>query len=160
LIGGWWQKHSVNNAVQTALAGETEAETAVYRRGAFGGDDIVFDVKSVQGEMSMVDMTRRLLKTAEALKDDDFERVFLAYKGTEKFYLEGAYFKQIGEERAWQNPVYTIRTMPSNVHNIDGSPAFGTWSGGLIGVIGGEMNDNADFHKKWWVDDALTTVTE
>jgi hypothetical protein len=153
-IGIWWHKHSINSVVETALAGETGAETSVYRRGLLG-DDIVFDVKSVEGQMSMVDMTRRLLKTAEALKDDDFSRVFLAYQGAEKFYLDGTYFKSIGEEREWQNPVYTIRTMPSNVHKLNGSPAFGSWSGGLIGVIGEEMNDNAEFHKEWWVNDAI-----
>jgi hypothetical protein len=156
----WWNKHAINSTVQTALAGETGAETSVYRRGLLGSEDIVFDVKSVEGEMSMVDMTRRLLKTAEALKDEDFGRVYLAYKGAEKFYFDGAYFKRIGEEREWQNPVYTIRTMPSNVYKLDGSPAFGSWSGGLIGVIGAEMNDNNGFHQEWWVNDAIAALPE
>jgi hypothetical protein len=153
-----WRKHSMNTGVQTALAGETGAETVVYRRDLLGGNDIVFDVQSVSGDMSMVIMTRRLLKTAEALKDLDVGRVYLAYKGREKFYFDGAYFKQIGAERQWQNPVYTIRTMPENVHNLDGSSAFQSWSGGLIGVLGQQMNDVDEFHRRWWTDDALAEL--
>lgn len=107
----------------------------------------------------MVSMTRRLLKVAEALKDDDYGRIYLSYKGREKFYLEGPYFKQIGTEREWQNPIYTVRTMPENVHNLDGSPAFQTWTGGWLGVMGQQMDDNNEFHRKWWVDDSLAEVS-
>lgn len=153
-----FRKHAVNDQVEVALAGETGAKTAVYRRTLLGGDDIVFDVQSVSGEMSMVDMTRMFLKTAEGLKDQKFNRVYLAYQGREKFYLEGAYFQQIGEEREWQNPVYTIRTLPENVRKLDGSPAFETWTGGLLGVMGGQMEDNNSLHKQWWVDDTLAEM--
>ena len=59
-----WHKRAINGTVQTALAGETGAETSVYRRNLLGGNEIVFDVKSTTGEISMVDMTRRLLKAA------------------------------------------------------------------------------------------------
>ena len=125
-----------------------------------GGNDIVFDVQSVGGEMSMVAMSRRLLKSAEALKDQEFDKVYLAYRGNEKFYFEGSYFKRLGEERESQNPIFTLRTMPENVNNLDGTPAFGTWTGGLIGVVGEQFEDNAEFHRKWWVDDALVTLPE
>jgi len=154
------RKHSINSQVQAALAGETGADTVVYRRDLLGGNDIVFDVRSVGGDMSMVVMTRRLLKSAEALKDADLGRVYLAYKGREKFYFEGTYFKEIGAERQWQNPVYTIRTMPENVHNLDGSSAFPSWSGGMIGVLGEEMEDVDEFHRKWWADDALADLAK
>jgi len=153
-----WRKHAINSQVQTALVDEAGATTTVYRRDLLGGNDIVFDIQAVSGDMSMVIMTRRLLKTAEALKDADLGRVFLAYKGHEKFYLDGAYFKQIGAERQTQNAIYTIRTMPENVHNVDGSPAFQTWSGGILGVLGQQMDDVNEFHRKWWADDAVNDL--
>lgn len=158
-LGLSWRQHSVNGEVEKALAGETGAVTPVYRRKLIGGNDIVFDVSSSDGELSMVDMTRRLLKTAEALQNEDYDRVYLANKGREKFYLEGPYFKQLGQERQSQNPVYTIRTMPENVRKLDGSPAFETWTGGLLGVMGGQMEDNAEFHRQWWVNEALTDLS-
>lgn len=161
IFGGLiWRKHSINGTVQTALAGETGAETTVYRRALLGGNEIVFDVRSTSGEISMVDMTRRLLKTAEALKDSSFDRVYLSSAGRERFYLEGSYFKRLGEEREWQNPIYTIRTMPENIRNLDGTQAFGSWSGGFIGVMGGQMEDNAKFHREWWANDALTQLRD
>jgi hypothetical protein len=157
-VSAYSRKHALNDQVQAALAGETGAETVVYRRALFGGDEIVFDITSVGGEISMVDMTRRLLKSAEALQKEDFDRVYLAYKGQEKFYFDGAYFKQIGAERDWQNPVFTIRTMPENVRNLDGTQAFESWSGGLIGVIGAQMEDNAKFHRQWWTNEATADL--
>jgi hypothetical protein len=153
-----WRKHSIDSQVQTALAGETGARTVVYRRDLLAGNDIVFDVRSVSGDMSMIVMTRRLLKTAEALKDADLGRVYLAYKGHEKFYFDGAYFKQIGAERQTQNPIYTIKTMPENVHNLDGTPAFQSWSGGWLGVLGQQMDDVNEFHRKWWTNDAVSDL--
>jgi hypothetical protein len=153
-----WRKHSVNGPVETALAGEPGAQTVVYRRELLGGNDLVFDVQSASGGLSMTDMTRRLFKTAEALKGSTFDRVYLASKGRERFYLDGAYFKQIGEVYGTENPVYTLRTMPENVHNLDGTPAFERWTGGLLGVFGQQMNDVNEFHRKWWADDALASV--
>lgn len=153
-----WRKHSINGPVEAALAGESGVETSVHRRDLIGGWDIVFDVGTTTGEVSMVDMTRRLLKSAEALESYDFARVYLSSAGKEKFYLEGPYFKQLGEQREWQNPVFTIRTMPENVYNLDGTKAFGAWSGGLIGVLGGQMKDNTEFHERWWVNDALSNL--
>ena len=155
-FGLYWNRHSVNGPVEAALVGETDAVTSVYKRSWFGGNDIVFDIESTTGEMSMASMTRMLLKSAEALKETEFNRVYLAHKGREKFYLEGSYFKRLGEEREWQNPIYTIRTMPENVHNLDGSQAFQSWSGGWLGVMGQQLNDNNELHRKWWVDDELS----
>ena len=158
--GYYFYARAVSGPVATALAGETGADTPVYRRHWISGDEIVFDIRSVDGSTSMADMTRRLLKAAEALKEWRFSRVYLAYRGDERFYLEGAYFKQLGEERGFQNPVYTIRTMPENVHNLDGSPAFGQWTGGVIGVLGRQMEDVNEFHRRWWVSDALGGIAQ
>ena len=152
-------RNAPNRLVQPALADEAGAKVAVYRRNFFGGDELVFDIRSASGEASMIEMTRHLLKAAEALKNQNFSRVYLAYKGKEKFFLEGPYFKRLGEEREWQNPVYTVRTMPENVRRLDGSPAYGSWSGGLLGVLGRQLDDNEKFHHEWWMDDAIAEVS-
>ncbi|WP_141243972.1 hypothetical protein [Sphingomonas lenta] len=156
----YFYNRSVSAPVAAALAGETGAETIVRRAGWISSREIVFDVKSADGEIAMVDMLRRLLKSAEALKEREFDKVYLAYKGKDKFYLEGAYFKKLGEEREWQNPVYTMRTLPENVRNLDGSPAFETWEGGWLGVTGKQMEDAGEFQKQWWVNDAIGEVNQ
>jgi hypothetical protein len=154
-FGLYQHRYAVNRLADQAIAGETGAQTVVHRRDWIGGNDLVFDIRSVDGEMSMADMTRRFLKTAEALKDTEFDKVYLAYQGNEKFYLQGSYFKQLGEEREFQNPVYTIRTLPEHVYALDGTPAFGTWTGGWLGVMGKQLDDSNEFHKQWWVNEAL-----
>jgi len=52
-----------------------------------------------------------------------------------------------------QNPVYTMRTFPQNVYALDGSPAFETWSGGLLGVLGKQLEDFSEFHKQWYLNE-------
>ena len=55
-----------------------------------------------------------------------------------------------------QNPVYTLRSLPQNVYNLDGTQAFSTWTGGLIGVVGKQMEDLSEFHKQWYINDLAT----
>src|SRR3546814_11223048 len=69
--------------------------------------------------------------------------------------LDGAYFRTLGREYGSQNPVYTLRTLPENVMTTDGRSAFSEWSGGMIGVLAGQMGDLNEFHRRWFVDDAL-----
>lgn len=158
--GLYLHRYGPNRPVQAALTGEDDAKLTVHRRGLLIGNTIVVDLRSVDGEASMVSVTRMLLKTAEALKGEDYDRVYLAYAGNEKFYFEGSYFKQIGEERSWQNPVYTVRTLPEHVRKLDGSPAFQTWTAGWLGVLGQQLEDSNEFHRQWWVNDALSSAAK
>ena len=102
---------------------------------------------------SMADVFRVLLQYAEEIKEKDFNEVILSHKGKEKFKLEGEYFKQLGEEYSWQNPVYTMRTFPENVLKMNGDKAFPKWSGGLLGVMKEQTEDFYEFHKKWYIND-------
>lgn len=160
IAGGlYWHKYSVNRSVQAALQGEDAAQIEVYRRGLVGGDAVVLNIASVTGEASMADIMRMMLKSAEALKDHQFSRVYLASRGKEKFYLEGDYFRQLGEERLSQNAIYTVRTLPENVFALDGTKAFGEWSGGWLAVVGKQMEEVAELHQKWWVEEELQATT-
>lgn len=88
---------------------------------------------------------------AERKKDQSFERVVLSYKGSSKFQLEGSYFHTLGSDYEFQNPAYTLRTLPENVYELDGSPTFGSWTGGLIGVVGKQMEDLNQLHARWYL---------
>jgi hypothetical protein len=117
--------------------------------------ELVFNLKDVSGSNSQADVSRVLLQYAEALKTKGFARVILAYKGTQKFQLKGSYFRTLGEEYGTQNPVYTMRTFPENVYKLDGTAAFGTWTGGLLGVAGKQIEDFNEFHKRWYLADMM-----
>jgi hypothetical protein len=116
---------------------------------------LVYDLRDVSGTNSKADVFRVLLQYAAKMKSRRYDRVYLAYRGETKFMLDGGYFQQLGEEYGTQNPVYTIRTFPSYLKRPDGSDAYGAWTGGLLGVLGKEMEDFNDFHDKWYFHDMV-----
>lgn len=127
----------------------------VYHRFAVNPNVLVFDLRSISGEAAPIDVVRTLFQGADALKDKSFDKVILAYEGQDKFYLEGAFFKNLGLEFGTQNPIYTMRTLPQNVRRLDGTSAYGTWTGGLLGVVARQMEDLGQFSKDWFLTDAL-----
>jgi hypothetical protein len=139
--------------VHRALAGETDASMIVYRRWLISSSQIVVDVRSVEGNQSMVGMDRMLFKSAEALQNQSFDEIALASGGKTRFLMDGSYFQEIGATFQTQNPVYTMRTMQEHLKNPDGTPAFGAWSGGWLGVLGQQMEDHNEFHQRWWLRD-------
>ena len=113
---------------------------------------IMIDLRDVASTNSPADVFRLLLQFSAKQKDKNYDRVILAFRGDSRFVLKGEYFKSLGMEYGTQNPVYTMRTLPENVFNIDGTPAFGTWTGGMIGVLGKQMEDFTEFHKRWYIN--------
>jgi hypothetical protein len=114
---------------------------------------LVFNLKNVSNDKAAADVFRVLLQTTSVLKEKDFETIELAFKGTSKFKLKGSYFKELGKEYEIQNPVYTMRTFPENLLDIEGQAAYSEWSGGLLGVLNKQMEDFNDFNKKWYLED-------
>ena len=114
---------------------------------------LVLDVKEVSNEKSPADVFRVLLQYASEIQKVEFETVNLNSKGKTKFILKGSYFRELGEEYDFQNPVYTMRTFPENVYALDGTKAFPSWTGGLLGVAGKQIDDFTEFHKQWYIDD-------
>ena len=112
---------------------------------------ILIDVLSISSA-SKATVFRIILEVSEKLKDNTLDKVIFSHKGIEKFYITGAYFKTLGEEYGTQNAIYTMRTFPENVRNLDGTSAFETWSGGMIGVLNAQMKDLSDFHDRWYLE--------
>jgi len=99
-------------------------------------------------EAAPVDILRGLLQTAEALKSRSFSKVEL-YKGFDhRFTLSGKYFKQLGEEYDFQNPVYTARTLPEKLTNPDGTKAYYNFRSGFAG-LSEEMETFSEFTVDW-----------
>lgn len=116
---------------------------------------VVYDLRGVSGDKSAADTTRVLFKFAEKIKDHEYKKVVLSYRGSEKFYLDGEYFKMLGNELATQNPIYLIRTLPENLYKPDGSKPFGSWTGGWLGVVSKQMEDFNSVHRQWYIDEAI-----
>lgn len=118
-------------------------------------NELVFDLREISGENSAADVSRVLLQYADAQKNKQFKKIILSYKGERIFQLKGEYFQTLDGEYGTQNPVYTMRTLPENVYEIDGSPAFETWTGGWLGVVGKQIEDFNEFHKRWYLSAAI-----
>lgn len=114
---------------------------------------LVYNLKSIDGEISIADVFRVLLETTKVLKKNKFKTVELCFKGNPKFILKGEYFLTLGQEYDGQNPIYTMRTFPQNLYRIDGTAAYSEWSGGIFGVLEKQMEDFKDFQEKWYLND-------
>lgn len=125
----------------------------VYRENGVSLSNVVFDLRHVGDEAAPADIFRTLFQAAEALKESELERVVLAHAGKKKFYLTGEHFAEIGGSFKGQNPMYLLRTLPEKVHKLDGSKAYGTWTGGLLAVVGKQMEDLSTFSKDWYLED-------
>ena len=93
---------------------------------------------------SPLDLYRGVFEAAKALQQSNqsFQRVVLARSRKAIFVLDGSDFKTLGVEYAEdENPVYMVRTLPEKLYAPDGTRPFGTWEGGLIGVLGKQMED-------------------
>ena len=112
---------------------------------------LVLDLRAVEGA-APVDLFRGLFQSAQALHESRrrFDKVVLARAGTPVFLMEGKEFSAIGSEfSAGQNPVYLIRTLPGKLFQPSGQAAFGRWEGGLLGVLGKEMEDANEAARQW-----------
>lgn len=157
-VGGvvFWNYATLQAPVKRALAEDTRnanVKVWVYRNYGVDGDNLVFDLRGLSEQNSTLDVMRVLFTAASSLQDHRFEHVLLAYKGEKRFVLKGDYFFQLGREyRGSQNPVFLLRTFPENVFQLDGKQAFGTWTGGLLGVVAEQMKDLTKLHEQWYID--------
>lgn len=122
--------------------------------------ELKYDLRSITGENSSLDVNRVMLQFAEKIKDKQFNKVYLSFKGKDKFYFKGDYYQNLGKEYELQNPVYTLRTLPENIYTLRGEHAYGTWEGGFIGVLGKQMEDLNTFSKDWFLDDTISEMNK
>ena len=87
---------------------------------------LVYNLVEFSGQVSSTDIFRVFLQFSDKIQDRSFNSVELHYKGDKRFLLDGVYYQKIGKEYSYQNPVYTVRTFPQNVFNVDDSKAFPT----------------------------------
>jgi hypothetical protein len=121
----------------------------VYRTAWVHPTDITIDLVTA-GPISTADLMRALFQIAERFEGRGFGKVTLARKGKAVFVVPGDEFRTIGREYGMgQNPVYLMRTLPERVETPDGTPAFGHWTGGWLGVMTRQMEDANAFGEAW-----------
>jgi hypothetical protein len=139
--------------IQNKLKGDPR-DTGIALSGHYGyyimPSTLVLNLTDVEGSHSQLDVFRTVLQASQELKDKKFKEVIFAFKNTSKFKVDGAYFKELGETYDSRNQLYTVRTFPEHVFNLDGSSAYAQLDGGVLGVLAGEMDQFKDFSERWY----------
>lgn len=130
------------------------ADVLAYYRFGIHPTAIVFEIRGVETGNSAAATIGGLIEFAELLSERDFDKIILAWRGNARFVLDGDDFQSMGGRASYQNPVYTIRTLPEKLRRPDGHRAYSSWSGGVIGVLGNQMDDVNDFAREWYIEDA------
>lgn len=118
---------------------------------------LVLDMRGIALTDSMADVFRVVMQLSYRTRDMHLQTVKFESQGIEKYSVSGADFQQLGTVVDGQNPVYLMRTFPEKVMLPDGTHAFGTWTGGLLGVLGQQMEEFNRFHRGWYMDDMFST---
>ena len=114
---------------------------------------LTFNIAEITGSKAPADVFRTFLVSSSVLKGTKFNKVELASKGKLKFYISGDYFNTLGNEYGDQNVVYTIRTFPENTFLPDGTSAYDSWTGGMLGVLSKQMDDFNNLCHAWFIED-------
>lgn len=147
------------NYIKLSLPAQEAADEGVsvisYYKFGLLPNSIVYDIWDVAPSSSQASVLGGFLRFSENLKDRTFSKVILSFRGTPKFVLDGEDFKIIGQEFEYQNPIYTIRTLPEKLQTPQGKQAFESWSGGVLGVLNAQMEDVNEMGYQWYLEDLL-----
>lgn len=149
---------TLQQKMNTILTSSNEGERVnVYYDYYINPKVLVYDLKGISEFDNRTIVFATFLKLAGDLKTRDFDTVKLCFRGKEKFKIKGEYFKRLGEEYEFQNPIYTIDHFPENLLKPDGTNAYSSWTGGELVVVMKQIKDFSDFNDKWYMND-LTKV--
>ncbi len=59
--------------------------------------------------------------------------------------------RQLGREHGFRSSLYSMRTLPGNVCRLDGTPAYGSWIGIVLGVLNKQTEEFGGFNKEWYL---------
>ena len=148
----------LQNPMNEVLKGDsrnTGVEVRVHYGNYVNPSVLIYDLRSVSGTNSKIDVFRSFLQFADKIKDKRFDRIELCFRSNTRFTLDGGYFQTLGRDYGTQNPVWTMNHFPENLYLPDGSKAYSTWTGGWLGVAGKQIEDFNDVHDKWYLRELL-----
>lgn len=110
---------------------------------------IVFDLWKVENK-SNADIQRVFQLFAEYLKNFNFQRVYLSHHGKLKFYVDGNYFKNLGEQTYQGKYMFGTVTIADNLKSLSGYNFFmKSDSTGIFEELNSIKNFN-EMHRFWW----------
>lgn len=112
-------------------------------------DEIVFDLQDPRADARKVDLIHLVYQFAYEAKDLSWDHLVLSARGNDVYLMQRSDVDPLADEYTTGNPLYSIRKWPSILRNPDGVSAYPEYEGGLIGVLGAEMDDVNQALDRW-----------
>jgi predicted nucleic acid-binding Zn ribbon protein len=108
---------------------------------------VVYDLRDLSVRQTPIDVHTAFLEFAQKLRDRKYTRVQLSYRGNTKFEIDGASFRQLGNEYAKRNFDYVLYKFPQ---------LFRPTQPSQINKIDSARDALVQFHREWYGRDLLT----
>jgi hypothetical protein len=105
---------------------------------------VVYDLKRLGSESTPLQVHTAFLEYARTMKEREFERVKLRFRGEERFVLEGIEFRRAGREYANRNFAWVLFDLPK-LFRPAGPPATRPDTA--------EADALLEFHRRWYADE-------
>jgi hypothetical protein len=114
-------------------------------------DAVVFDVMDdgFAPNARRIDVEHLLMQFASRLDYSSVERVILAREGKQVFYVNGAQMEQLSGSYAGGGVIWAFSNLPAAAHRMSGEAAFSEWTGGWLGVMKQQTEDNNELIRQW-----------
>ena len=122
----------------------------VYYASIFTSDVVVFDLKAGSSSGARrIDPVHLLLQFAAKVDFSSSERVILARDGTQKFYIDASDLKRLASSYDGGGRIWAFNHLPENSRTMSGTSAYGTWTGGWLGVAQKQEADLNSLIEGW-----------
>ena len=109
---------------------------------------VVYDLKGLGDSSTPLQVHTAFLEYAKAMKDHQFDRVVLRWRGRERFALDGQTFQKAGLEYAKRNFGFVLFDLPRLFEPLDPQDRPDTADADAL------MN----FHREWYGEDLVPSV--
>jgi predicted nucleic acid-binding Zn ribbon protein len=105
---------------------------------------VVYDLRRLGRESTPLQVHTAFLEYARKMKEREFERVHLRFRGQERFVLEGPEFSRAGHEYAKRNFTWVLFDLPK---------LFAPAGNRAVAPDTAAADALLEFHRKWYADD-------
>lgn len=113
------------------------------------GGNIVFDVRSCEGDSRLIDPLHLLLQFGYILRDTEIDHLAIASGGEEVYRLPKPDLDELARQYELGARIWAFNHWPERLREPTGERAFGTWTGGFIGVLAGQAKDLNEALRTW-----------
>jgi hypothetical protein len=111
--------------------------------------NIVFDVRSCKGECRLIDPLHLVLQFAYKVEDERFGHLAISSSGEQVYRLEKSDLHELAKQYELGGRIWAFNHWPERLRKPTGERAFESWSGGILGVVKGQMEDMNEALKTW-----------